>query len=92
MKRVLIIPSCGEVHEGLTEFMEHAQPWHRRLGYRLHFLICSACRKLLAAFQALPGRVRATLAPEPVAPPEAKEALGRTLQRLGKDRPDSPRG
>jgi hypothetical protein len=84
MKHLLIIPSCGEVHEGLTEFMESAQPWHRRLGYRLHFLLCSACRKLLASFRSLPSRLRRILGPEVEAPPEAAEALARMLREAGK--------
>jgi len=85
MKRILIIPSCGEVHEGLTEFMERALPWYQRVGYLLHFLLCSGCRKLLAAFRALPGRLRETFGPETETPPEATEALGRVLKGLRKD-------
>jgi len=85
MKRVLIIPSCNEVHEGLTDFMEGAQPWHARLGYRIHFLLCSACRKLLAAFRALPGLLRGALARSGKAPPEAAEVLARVLKEAGKD-------
>jgi hypothetical protein len=86
MKRVLFIPSCEEVHEGLTEFMEGAQPWHARLGYRLHFLLCAACRGLLRAFRDLPGLFRRGLAPADQAPPEAEAALGKVLRDLHQPR------
>ena len=84
MKRVLIIPSCQEVHAGLTDFMERVQPWHARLGYRLHFLLCAACRGLAQAFRALPELVKRGSAADPVAPPEARAALGKALEALGK--------
>ena len=84
MKRVLIIPSCNEVHDGLTEFLEGVQPWHVRLGYRLHLLLCAACRSLAEAFRALPDLVKRGSAPDPVAPPEAQAALGKALEALGK--------
>lgn len=85
MKRFLIIPSCHEVGEGLTEFLEGAQPWHARLGYRLHFVICGACRALVQAFRALPALVSRGSAPEPQAPPEAQAALARALEALGRN-------
>ena len=84
MKRVLIIPSCHEVGEGLTEFLEGAQPWHARLGYRIHFLICNTCRELVRAFRALPVLVGRGSAPEPQAPPEARVALTNALEALGR--------
>ena len=83
MRRVLIIPSCGEVHDGLTEYLEHAQPWHARLGYRLHFLLCHACRGLLRVFRIFPGQVRRVMGPSPEAPPEAHAALEKILTDLG---------
>ena len=84
MKRVLIIPSCHEVGEGLTEFLEGAQPWHARLGYRIHFLICGACRALVKAFRALPALVSRGSTPEPQAPMEAQAALAKVLETLGR--------
>lgn len=85
MRRFWIIPSCGEVHEGLTEFTEGALPARERWGYRIHFLLCSACRNLLKAFRALPARVRRVLAPPDPAPPEAEAALGKVLLALNND-------
>ncbi len=85
MKRVLIIPSCHEVGEGLTEFLEGAQPWHARLGYRIHLLICGACRALVRAFRALPALVRRGSSPEPQAPLEAQAALAKALEALGRN-------
>jgi predicted anti-sigma-YlaC factor YlaD len=91
MKRVLIIPSCQEVHEGLTEFLEGAQPWHARLGYRLHLLLCTACRGLARAFRALPELVRRGSAPVQETPPEARAALDQALKALGGQGGRAPR-
>ncbi len=82
MKRFLIIPSCNEVHDGLTDFLEGVQPWHVRLGTRLHLFLCAACRALAQAFRALPERVKRASEADPVAPPEARAALEQTLAAL----------
>lgn len=91
MKRVLIIPSCQEVHDGLTDFLEGVQPWHVRLGTHLHLLLCAACRGMAEAFRALPELVKRASGPDPVAPPEARAALGKALEALGKPGGPSPR-
>ena len=90
MKRVWIIPSCEDVHAGITEFTEGALSPRQRLGFRLHFLLCAACRSLLAAFRDLPKRVRRALAPEPAVPPEAKAVLHGLLQNLKESRLHPP--
>ncbi len=90
MKRVLIIPSCSEVHDGLTDFMEGVQPWHVRLGTRLHLLLCAACRALAEALRALPARVGQATSADPSAPPEARAALAQVLAALKRPGEGSP--
>jgi len=82
MLRVLFIPSCQEVHADLTEFLEGALPWHRRLGMRLHLMICRACRALRRGLEALPRLSKRALEAPAQAPQEARAALAEALNRI----------
>jgi anti-sigma factor RsiW len=89
-----LIPSCPEVREHLTEYLEGTLPFHKRLGIRIHLLICAACDGLLKALRALPAFGRKVLE-APVEPPrEAAAALERALERIaagpGKTGPTGP--
>ncbi|HLO68366.1 MAG TPA: zf-HC2 domain-containing protein [Holophaga sp.] len=81
-KAFWFIPSCPEVEEELTEYLEGAPPFRRRLGIRVHLLICRACDALRRVLEALPALGRKALeAPEAPAP-EAREALAGALARI----------
>lgn len=80
---VPFLPTCGEVHEHLTEYLDGAMPLRRRLAYRIHLLLCHACSELARGLRALPGFAKRVLAPPPApAPPEAQRALQETLRIL----------
>ena len=92
MKRFLFIPSCEEVHEGLTDHLEGVQPPLARLGWRIHFWLCVACRALLRGFRALPGLVREGSAPQAEPSAEARAALSGVLAGLRAGHDHHPRG
>jgi hypothetical protein len=61
--------TCRDVTELATEYQEGALvPLRRRLGIRLHVLMCAACRRYLAQLRTVAAALR-RLPPEP--PPDA---------------------
>jgi hypothetical protein len=60
--------TCRDVTELATEYQERALPLRRRLGMRLHLLMCGACRRYLAQLRTVAAALR-RLPPE--APPDA---------------------
>lgn len=79
---MILIPSCKEVGENLTEYMEGKLPLRKRLGIRLHLMMCKMCDGLRKALLALPKAAKEILAPPAEAPNEAKETLDRVLKNL----------
>lgn len=76
------IPTCPEVQENLTEYLEGTLPLRKRLGIWLHLLHCRVCDALRKALLALPALGRQALEAPSEAPPEANEALLAVLGKL----------
>jgi len=38
------MPTCRDMSELSTDYLEHALGWRARLGVRLHLAICGMCR------------------------------------------------
>lgn len=79
---MLLMPSCKEVRDNLTEYMEGKLPIHKRMGIRLHLMMCKMCDGLRQALLALPKAAKEILAPPQEAPQEATETLYRVLKNL----------
>lgn len=77
-----VMPSCHEVREHLTDYLEGSLPLRKRIGIRLHLMMCDACDGLRRALEALPRLAKQALAPPPQAPPEAKAVLGQILKQI----------
>jgi hypothetical protein len=69
------MPSCHEVQSDLTEYVEGALPFTRRVGIWLHLLLCRVCAGFLRGLKALPGLAKTSLAPPEEAPETAATAL-----------------
>jgi hypothetical protein len=80
------IPACQDVHASVTDLMEGALPWHRRLLLRVHLLFCDACRPVYQVFTRLRKEGPVLLAPPAEAPKEAKAALKDTLARIREEK------
>ncbi|MBI1752975.1 MAG: hypothetical protein HY014_11295 [Acidobacteria bacterium] len=70
-----LLPSCHDVQTHLTEYLEGALPFHRRLGIGVHLLLCRVCSGVLRGLQALPWVAKASLKAPETAPEEARRAL-----------------
>lgn len=84
---MILMPSCKEVRELLTEYMDGNLPVHKRMGIRFHLMMCKACGGLIKALRALPKFTREVLSPPADPPPEAKEALQSVLERIKAEKP-----
>ena len=60
--------TCRDVTDLATEYQEGALPLLRRLGMRLHVLMCGACRRYLAQLRTVTAALRRL---PPDAPPDA---------------------
>jgi len=46
-----ILPSCSDVSHIYSQAMDHTIPWRKRLGLRLHLIMCIWCRRNAKQFQ-----------------------------------------
>ncbi len=79
------LPSCKEVEACMTDYMEGALPFHKRLGIRLHLMMCDLCSGLYRRLDVLSKLAKDLFAPPTTPPPpEAKVALDRALDAIRK--------
>ncbi len=67
----MILLSCEHATERMTDLVEGALPWPKRLALRAHLVLCAGCRAFLKGLRAVPG-----LAREAFREPEAEPAIG----------------
>lgn len=79
---MILMPSCKEVQENLTEYMEGKLPLHKRMGIRIHLMMCKVCDGLLHTLKALPKFAKEILSAPAEAPTEATETYNRVLKNL----------
>lgn len=78
------LPTCQEVGSAMTDYMEGALPFRKRLGIRIHLMMCEFCSGLHQRLLRLPGLAKTLLRPAEAAPPEARTALDHVLETLRK--------
>ncbi len=79
------LPSCQEVGASMTDYMEGALPLHKRLGIRIHLMMCDLCSGLYRRLDALSRHAKEMFAlPTATPPPEAKAALDEALAAIKK--------
>jgi anti-sigma factor ChrR (cupin superfamily) len=79
---MLLMPPCSEVQANLTEYLEGALPWHRRLGIRVHLMLCHACSSLRNALAALPGFGKRALEAPALPGHDAQDAFHLAMKRI----------
>lgn len=65
------IPTCRDMSELVTGYLEHALPWRVRAGARWHLVLCPACRRY---YDQMRQTIRLLSAREPPPPAAATEA------------------
>lgn len=69
------MPTCQEVAENATEYLEKAMPRRERLGVWAHLRICPNCRNYLRQLMATMALTRRAGAEAPPPPPEEEDRL-----------------
>jgi hypothetical protein len=77
-----LIPSCPEVRENLTEYLEGSLPLRQRLGIWIHLMVCRACNALRLVLLSLPGFSKRALEAPAEPAPEAKDAFALAMKRI----------
>lgn len=68
--------NCRQVTQRATDYLERGLPWHARLQFRLHLLMCRACERYLRQLTLTRDALRALKDTGPVPPsPELLDAF-----------------
>jgi anti-sigma factor RsiW len=79
------LPTCQEVETCMTDYMEGALPFRKRLGIRIHLMMCDLCSGLYHRLDALSKLAKEMFAPPTTeVPPEALVALNRAVDAIKK--------
>ena len=76
------IPTCREMAELVTDYLEGDLPLHRRIGARVHLLVCKACTHYFDQMRRTVALLRKGPVTEP--PKSQEDAL---IQQLRLDSP-----
>lgn len=79
---MMLMPSCPEVRDNMTEYLEGTLPFSKRVGIRLHLMMCHACNALRKMLLRLPGLSKQALEAPSEAPPEAKQAYSLAMAKI----------
>lgn len=77
-----MLPTCREMAELVTDYLEHTLPLRTRLAARLHLALCSACSHYFDQMRRTAALLRGRRLPPPAETTE--EAI---LHRLGEPPP-----
>lgn len=89
-KPMLFIPSCPQVRDNMTEYLEGTLPFHTRMGIRLHLMMCRACNALRNVLMALPSLSKQALEAPASPAPEAQDAFAAAMAKIKATRHDGP--
>ena len=80
------MPSCRDITEHASEYLDRQlTPW-QRLGFRLHLMICLNCRRHLDQLKltiGTLGRLQAKSPPQPPAEQKVQEIVQLLKQEMG---------
>lgn len=71
------LPTCRDMSELVTDYLERALPLRGRVGARTHLALCPACRRYYAQMRQTIGLLAAGSLPPP-----APQAEARVVARL----------
>lgn len=83
------MPTCQEVAENATEYLERAMPRRQRLGVWAHLRICPNCRNYLRQFMATMALARRAGAEAPPPPREEEDRLVAMMTAAAARKPES---
>lgn len=65
---------CRDVVNEASHYLDHGQPWTRRLRLQFHLFICIRCRRFVRHLRLVRGMI-ARRGPEPASPAEVERIV-----------------
>lgn len=87
----MILLNCEHATDRMTDLMEDALPWPKRLALRAHLVMCAGCRAFLKGLRAVPVLSREAFQEPLTAPAEGCASLDAVLSRLRAGEGSGPR-
>ncbi len=78
--------SCKDVSKLVSESLEHPLPFRKRMGVRMHLMMCSLCRRYQRQMLQLRALVKGAAASEPESGPLPEDVKIRIKKRLSDER------
>lgn len=81
-----LIPSCKDVTEHASDYLEKNLSFRQRLGYKVHLFICVSCRRYLTQLKltiATLGKMP-DASPQPVSDKQAQDIVSHLHQHMEK--------
>ena len=78
----MILFSCEHATDRMTDLLEGALPWPKRLAMRAHLLLCAGCRAFLRGLRAVPALVQEAFQEPPPEPAAGCASLDAVLSRI----------
>jgi predicted anti-sigma-YlaC factor YlaD len=77
-----MMPSCKEITEKSSDYLEHNLPWWKRPGYWLHLAMCVHCRRYIDQLSLTIKTIRksADATPPSVTPEHVQEIVEKMKQ------------
>jgi hypothetical protein len=84
------MPSCRDITEHTSDYLDHTLPFWKRVGFRLHLFVCLNCRRYLEQMRltiATLGRLK----DEDQGPAVEQATVDDIVQHLKQEAPQPPR-
>jgi putative zinc finger protein len=81
-----MMPSCKEITEHSSDYLDRNLPWWKRPGYRLHLMMCVNCRRYVEQLKLTVSAIgKSPGATPPSISSEQVQAIVKKMQQQDKD-------
>lgn len=75
---------CKDIPDEASLYVDHNLPWHRRLSWRIHLLLCNNCRRFIRHFK-LTVKVCSQMGKKPLVAERAKQISQQVVVQRGQE-------
>ncbi len=66
---------CKDVAERASHYIDPNLPWHKKLGWYMHLMMCHNCRRFVKQFRLTIRTVKAAITPQKATASEVKAIM-----------------
>ena len=80
------MPSCKDITHHSSDYLDRHMPWHKRIGYKLHLLMCVNCKRYVEQLKLTISTLGHTqeATPPKVSEKQAEDISKRLLKKVAK--------